>query len=123
MTIDPRMSRQARERLHSEAVAITADLVAIDSTNTGEPRPSGTVRPGVPPIAEYLDEVGISSELVESVPGVAASSRASRALIRTPAAWWSTGMSMGPGDRRTGRSRRSPVKSVTGGSTGVEPLI
>ena len=70
MTIDPRMSRQARERLHSEAVAITADLVAIDSTNTGD---AATIADGETRvcrrIAEYLDEVGISSELVESVPG------------------------------------------------------
>ena len=70
MTVDPRMTREARERLHTEAVAITADLVSIDSTNTGEAATIGDGETRVcRRIAEYLDEVGISSELVESVPG------------------------------------------------------
>lgn len=60
----------ARERLHAEAVAITAELVAIDSTNTGDPATIGDGETRVcHRIAELLDEVGIASELVESVPG------------------------------------------------------
>ena len=70
MTVEPQMSEEARERLHAEAVAITADLVSIDSTNTGEAATIGDGETRVcRRIAEYLDEVGIGSELVESVPG------------------------------------------------------
>ena len=70
MTVDQSMSDQAREKLHAEAVAITADLVSIDSTNTGDPSTIGDGETRVcRRIAEYLDEVGIASELVESVPG------------------------------------------------------
>ena len=70
MTDAQQMSGQARERMHAEAVAITADLVSIDSTNTGDPATIGDGETRVcRRIAEYLDEVGISSELVESVPG------------------------------------------------------
>jgi len=61
---------EARARLHAEAVAITAELVAIDSTNTGDPATIGDGETRVClRIAELLDEVGIASELVESVPG------------------------------------------------------
>lgn len=64
------MSDQARQRLHAEAVSITADLVSIDSTNTGDHATIGDGETRVcRRIAEYLDEVGIASELVESVPG------------------------------------------------------
>lgn len=67
---DTAMTDAAREKLHAEAVSITADLVAIDSTNTGD---SATIGDGETQvcrrIAELLDEVGIPSELVESVPG------------------------------------------------------
>ena len=70
MTVDQPMSDQAREKLHAEAVAITAELVSIDSTNTGDPSTIGDGETRVcRRIAEYLDEVGIASELVESVPG------------------------------------------------------
>lgn len=70
MTVDPSISEKARERLHAEAVAITAELVSIDSTNTGEAATIGDGETRVcRRIAEYLDEVGIDSELVESVPG------------------------------------------------------
>lgn len=70
MIVDPSMTDEARALLHSEAVAITADLVSIDSTNTGDPATIGDGETRVcRRIAEYLDEVGISSELVESVPG------------------------------------------------------
>ena len=41
MTDAQQMSGQARERMHAEAVAITADLVSIDSTNTGDPATIG----------------------------------------------------------------------------------
>ncbi len=58
------------ERLHSEAVVITAELIAIDSSNTGDPSTIGDGETRVcRRIAELLDEVGITSELVESVPG------------------------------------------------------
>lgn len=64
------MTDEARALLHAEAVAITADLVAIDSTNTGDPATIGDGETRVClRIAELLDEVGIASELVESVPG------------------------------------------------------
>ena len=54
----------------AEAVDITADLIRIDSTNTGNLDTIGDGETRVcRRIAEYLDEVGISSELVESVPG------------------------------------------------------
>lgn len=70
MSVDRTMSEEARRRLHSEAVAITADLVSIDSTNTGDPATIGDGETRVcRRIAEYLDEVGIASELVESIPG------------------------------------------------------
>ena len=65
-----RMTPQARRRLHEEAVWITAELLAIDSTNTGDPDTIGDGETRVcRRIAELLDEVGIESELVESVPG------------------------------------------------------
>ena len=35
------MTDGARERMRAEAVSITADLVAIDSTNTGDPSTIG----------------------------------------------------------------------------------
>lgn len=70
MTDAHEMTAQARERLHAEAVAITADLVSIDSTNTGDPDTIGDGETRVcRRIADYLAEVGIDSELVESVPG------------------------------------------------------
>lgn len=70
MTDARTMSDEARERLHAEAVSITADLVSIDSTNTGDAATIGDGETRVcRRIAEYLDEVGITSELVESVPG------------------------------------------------------
>lgn len=54
----------------AEAVDITADLLRIDSTNTGNLDTIGDGETRVcRRIAEYLDDVGISSELVESVPG------------------------------------------------------
>ena len=56
--------------LQREAVSITADLIRIDSTNTGD---SATIGDGETRvchrIAELLAEVGIESELVESEPG------------------------------------------------------
>ncbi|MCT1516042.1 M20/M25/M40 family metallo-hydrolase [Dietzia cercidiphylli] len=70
MTDTVPMTDEMRELLHSEAVSITADLVSIDSTNTGDPATIGDGETRVcRRIAEYLDEVGIPSELVESVPG------------------------------------------------------
>ncbi|MCD2263308.1 M20/M25/M40 family metallo-hydrolase [Dietzia aurantiaca] len=70
MSVGQSMSEEVRERLYSEAVSITADLVSIDSTNTGDPATIGDGETRVcRRIAEYLDEVGITSELVESVPG------------------------------------------------------
>ena len=64
------MTDGARERMRAEAVSITADLVAIDSTNTGDPSTIGDGETRVcRRIAEYLSEVGIDSALVESVPG------------------------------------------------------
>ncbi|AWH95783.1 M20/M25/M40 family metallo-hydrolase [Dietzia psychralcaliphila] len=70
MTDTEPMTDEQRELLHSEAVSITADLVSIDSTNTGDPATIGDGETRVcRRIAEYLDEVGIPSELVESVPG------------------------------------------------------
>lgn len=54
----------------AEAVEITADLIRIDSTNTGNLDTIGDGETKVcHRIAEYLSEVGIDSELVESVPG------------------------------------------------------
>lgn len=70
MTDVTAITDEARERLHAEAVAITAELVAIDSTNTGDPATIGDGETRVcQRIAELLDEVGIASELVESTPG------------------------------------------------------
>ncbi|AVZ39711.1 MULTISPECIES: M20/M25/M40 family metallo-hydrolase [unclassified Dietzia] len=70
MTDTMPMTDEMRALLHSEAVSITADLVSIDSTNTGDPASIGDGETRVcRRIAEYLDEVGIPSELVESVPG------------------------------------------------------
>ena len=70
MTDAHEMTDEARERMRAEAVSITADLVAIDSTNTGDPATIGDGETRVClRIAEYLREVGIDSELVESVPG------------------------------------------------------
>ncbi|KAA0919428.1 M20/M25/M40 family metallo-hydrolase [Dietzia sp. ANT_WB102] len=70
MTDAQQISEQARQRMHDEAVSITADLVSIDSTNTGDPATIGDGETRVcRRIADYLDEVGIASELVESVPG------------------------------------------------------
>lgn len=67
---DAGMADETRERLHAEAVSITAELVAIDSTNTGDPETIGDGETRVcHRIAELLDEVGIASELVESVLG------------------------------------------------------
>ncbi|MET3860300.1 acetylornithine deacetylase/succinyl-diaminopimelate desuccinylase-like protein [Dietzia sp. 2505] len=70
MTDTVPMTDEMRELLYSEAVSITADLVSIDSTNTGDAATIGDGETRVcRRIAEYLDEVGIPSELVESVPG------------------------------------------------------
>lgn len=70
MTDTAPMTDEMRELLHAEVVSITADLVSIDSTNTGDPATIGDGETRVcRRIAEYLDEVGIPSELVESVPG------------------------------------------------------
>ena len=58
---DEGMTDEARARLHAEAVAITAELVAIDSTNTGDPATIGDGETRVClRIAELLDEVGIT---------------------------------------------------------------
>lgn len=65
-----RAGEDARRRMHEEAVSITAELLAIDSTNTGVAETIGDGETRVcRRIAELLAEVGIDSELVESVPG------------------------------------------------------
>uniref|UniRef100_UPI002FD92191 M20/M25/M40 family metallo-hydrolase n=1 Tax=Dietzia sp. TaxID=1871616 RepID=UPI002FD92191 len=54
----------------AEAVEITADLIRIESVNTGDLETIGDGETRVcRRIAEYLSEVGIDSELVESRPG------------------------------------------------------
>src|SRR5699024_10845543 len=59
-----------RERLHAEAVAITAELVDSDSTNTGDPSTIGAVetRP-CHRIAKPLAEAGSASERKGAVQG------------------------------------------------------
>lgn len=67
---DAGMTPGEREALHEEAVLITAELLRIDSTNTGDPDTIGDGETRVcRRIAELLAEVGVESELVESVPG------------------------------------------------------
>lgn len=56
--------------MRAEAVQITAELIRIESVNTGDPATIGDGETRVcRRIAELLDEVGLDSELVESDPG------------------------------------------------------
>lgn len=59
-----------RESVADEAVGFTADLIRIESVNTGDP---GTIGDGETRCCEYLrerlEEVGYECTLIESVPG------------------------------------------------------
>ncbi|HLT59893.1 MAG TPA: hypothetical protein VK020_01795, partial [Microlunatus sp.] len=54
-------------RPDSEVVEICRDLIRIDSTNYG-PQPGPGERKAAEHVATLLDEVGISSQILESAP-------------------------------------------------------
>ena len=52
-----------------EVVDLCRDLIRIDTTNTGDPQTTTAERPAAEWVAERLAEVGIDSQLRESMPG------------------------------------------------------
>jgi len=59
------MSNSAQD----EVVELCRDLIRIDTTNTGDTATSAGERAAAEYVAAKLDEVGLSSELIESEPG------------------------------------------------------